>query len=172
MRHALAGIAAVLLVAGSAAASDVELKGPHICCPQCVNAVKKILSGVDGVSNANADSKAKTATFTAADEKAAKAGIKALIDGGFFGKAFNDGKEMKVDAPAAKGDKADKVTVKNVHACCGACHNAIKALFKGSTVTIEGSGPQRTIVVEGSALEPAAVLNALRQKGFNGKVAN
>ncbi|MBI1832865.1 MAG: cation transporter [Planctomycetes bacterium] len=172
MRYLYASLAAAVLAASSAVASDVELKGPHICCPQCVTAVSKILGAVDGVSNAKADSKTKTVTFTAADDKAAKAGVKALFDGGFFGKAFADGKELKVDAPAAKGDKTGKVTLKGVHACCGACHSAIKKIFEDSKVSITGTGPQRTIVIEGAGLEPSAVLSALRGKGFNGKVAN
>jgi copper chaperone CopZ len=166
----LAGLA-VLGFFGQAAASDVEVKGPHICCKQCVGAVQKILDKVEGVSNVKADVKSKTVTFTATDEKAAKAGVKALVAGGFFGAATNDGKELKFDAPAPKkGDKLDKVSVKDVHACCGMCNNAIKGLFKGSTVTFEGKGPQRTVVIEGGDLYAGSVIEALRKSGFNGTI--
>lgn len=165
-----AGLAAVLL-AGSVVASEVEVKGPHICCGQCVKAVGGILAKVDGVSDAKCDTKGKIVTFTAKDEKAAKAGVKALFDGGFYGSATNDGKELKVAvAGVKKGGKADKISVKGVHACCPQCHNAIKKLFKDSTVTIDGTGPQRTIVIEGGEIYQGTVLEALRKAGFNGNI--
>jgi hypothetical protein len=111
---------AVVVMAGQGAASEVEVKGAHICCKQCVTIVGGLLGKVEGVSEAKCDVKGRTVTFTAKDEKAAKAGVKALFDAGFFGNASNDGKELKVKvASVDKGDKADKVTVKGVHACCG-----------------------------------------------------
>jgi periplasmic mercuric ion binding protein len=166
-----ASLAVLNLSAGTARASDVEVKGPHICCGMCVAAVGKILGKVDGVSEVKADAKSKTVTFKAKDDAAANAGVKALVDGGFFGSATADGKELKIDAPAEKkGEKADKLTVKGVHACCGMCHTAIKNIFSDSKVTIEGKGPQRTIIIEGTGLERSAVLEALRKTGFNGKI--
>jgi copper chaperone CopZ len=157
--------------AGSANAGSVEVKGPHICCGQCVNIAKKILAKVEGVSEVTADAKTKIVAFTAKDSAAAKAGVKALFDGGFYGKATEDGKAIKVDvAGAKKGDKVTKVAVSKVHVCCGACKNAIKAIFKGSTISYEGKGPQPTVIIEGADLEASAVLSALRKAGFNGTI--
>ncbi len=165
------GFAVAVLSAGPATADSVEVKGPHICCQQCVNVVGKLLGKVDGVSDVKADSKTKMVTFTAKDEKAAKAGLKALIDGGLFGSATSDGKELKVDvAVPAKGDKADVVVVKDVHVCCGACQNGIKGTFKDAKISFEGKGPQRTVRIEGAGLEPGGVIEALRKAGFNGSV--
>lgn len=165
----LTGLAAVVL-AGPAAASDVEVKGPHICCGQCVKVVGKLLGKVEGVSDVKADVKTKTVTFTATDEKAAKAGFKALVDGGFFGTATNDGKELKIKVGGAKkGDKMEKVTVKGVHACCGMCKTAIKGLFADSKISYEGEGPQQNVTIEGGDLYRGDVLEALRKAGFNGK---
>jgi copper chaperone CopZ len=155
------------LVAGPAWADNVELKGPHICCKQCVNIAEALLKKVDGVSNAKADIKAKTVTFTAASEQAAKAGVQALLDGGFFGKASRDGKEIKLDVAKAEG-KGDSVTVEKVHVCCGQCQKAISALFKGAKVSYEGSGAQRTVRVEAPDLDRGTVLDTLRKAGFNG----
>ena len=81
-----AGLAVTVLSAAQALAGTVEVKGPHICCMQCVNVVGTILGKVDGVTDVKADVTTKTVTFTAKDDTAAKAGVKALIDGGFFGK--------------------------------------------------------------------------------------
>jgi len=167
----LAGIAVAFLNVAVANADSIEVKGPHICCPQCVTAVNKILAKVDGVSDVKADQKTKTVTFTAKDAAAGKAGIQALITGGFSGKATSDGKAVDVNLPAvAKGDKVDSVTVKDVHVCCGACQKAINAVFKGSTVKYEGTGAQRTVTITGSELYRGAVIDALRKAGFNGTV--
>jgi copper chaperone CopZ len=165
----IAALALGVLTAGHVAADSVEVKGPHICCKQCVGAVGKILGGVDGVSDAKCDIKGKTVSFTAKDEAAAKAAIAALVKGGFAGTATRDGKEFKVDLPAvAKGAKAETVTVKDVHVCCGQCQKAINGLFKDATVKYEGSGAQRTVIITGTDLYPGTVMQALRKAGFNG----
>lgn len=174
MRHfwtvVLTGTAVTGLVAGQASAAKVEVKGPHICCKQCINVVNDILGKVDGVSEIVADAKTKSVTFEAKDESAAKAGLKALIDGGFFGSAKHDGKALKADVPAVKtGDKADKVAVKDVHVCCGQCQNAIKKAFKDATVTFtDPKGPQRTVRIEGAGLDRGEVIQALKKAGFYG----
>ena len=112
---------------GQARADKVELKGAHLCCGNCVKTAKAVLDKVDGVSDADADKDTKTVTFTAKDDKAAAAGVKALLDAGFFGKAAKDGKDYKIDTPEVKkGTKADAVTVKNVHVCCDSCKDAIE----------------------------------------------
>jgi copper chaperone CopZ len=170
MRYLFA-VAVAGLIWAPVAASDVEVKGPHICCGQCVKIAKGILAKVEGVTDANADQKSKTVTFKATDEKAAKAGVKALFDGGFFGAATNDGKELKVAAAAVKkGDKAASVTVKDVHVCCGQCKKGIKEIFNDAKISYEGSGPQLTVTIEGDDLYPGTVLEALRKAGFNGKL--
>lgn len=166
----LVGLAIVSLSLATARANDVEVKGPHICCKNCVKTVKNLLGKVDGVSEVKADTKTKTVTFKAKDQAAASAGVKALVDGGFFGAATSDGKELKIDVPAGNKGETKKITVKDVHACCRTCHAAISDLFKGSKVTIAGSGPRRTVIIEGAGLQPIAVLEALRKTGFNGAI--
>ena len=167
----LAGLAVTMLAAGPAAAEKVEVKGPHICCKQCVKIVAGILGKVDGVSDAACDIQAKTIAFTAKDKATVKSAIKALTDGGFFGAATCDDKEVKLDLPAVKkGDKADKVAVQKVHVCCGQCQNAIKGIFKDAKVTFAEKGPQRTVIVEGTGLDRGEVIEALRKAGFNGSL--
>jgi copper chaperone CopZ len=165
----VAGLA-FALVNAPAAASDVVVKGPHVCCGQCVKAVMSILGKVEGVSEADADAKTKTVTFKAINEKSAKAGFDALRKGGFFGTASVDGKEIKLDEAFTKeaANKVASVSVVQVHACCGQCHTAIKNLFKDAKVSIEGSGAQRTINIEGPNLSQVSVLLTLRRAGFNG----
>jgi copper chaperone CopZ len=165
------GLTAILVSAGFAMASGVEFKGPHICCQQCINIVGNILKKVDGVSDVKSDTKTKTVTFTAKNSAAAKAGFKALVDGGFFGTATEDGKEIKLDIATPKaGAKVETITVKDVHVCCGACQKAVNKAFDSAKVTYEGKGPQRTVRIEGADLEPSAVIQTLRKAGFNGKI--
>jgi copper chaperone CopZ len=161
----------IALSAAQVFAGNVEVKGPHICCKQCVNVVGKLLEKVEGVSDVVADVKTKTITFKAKDAAAAKAGYKAIVDGGFFGAATDDGKAITLDVAAGSKDKADAISVKDVHVCCGMCVTAVKGIFKDAKVTIEGTGAQRTVNISGGGHSPNSVLEALRKGGFNGTVA-
>src|SRR5258707_13473728 len=95
MRHFLAAAVATVALAGlaigEARAEKGEIKGAHVCCGNCVKAAKEVLGKGDGVSNAVADAKEKTVTFTAKDDKSAAAGIKPMVDSGIFGITSKDG---------------------------------------------------------------------------------
>jgi copper chaperone CopZ len=168
----VAAVATAVLAAFAAApaqAGKVEVKGLHICCGQCEKGITSILAKVDGVSEAKADKATKTATFTTKDDKTTTAALAALVEGGFYGTATDDGKEVKIEAPSAKkGDKADEVTITNVHVCCGQCKTALKGLFKDATVDF----PDKTSVkVTGSGIDKGEALEALNKAGFGGKIA-
>jgi len=164
------GLATAVLCADEAATKKVEMKGPHICCKQCANVVGSILKKVDGVSDVKADIKSKTVTFTAANDQAAKAGVQALVKGGFFDTATEGTKAISVETPVTKAEKADVVIVKDVHVCCGACQNAINKLFTDAKVSYSGKGPQRTVRIAGTGLDTGEVMEALHKAGFNGSV--
>jgi copper chaperone CopZ len=153
----------------SAAEEKAEIKGPHICCKNCVKAVEAILAKVDGVSDVKCSVKDKTVTFTAKDKAAAAKALGAMYDGGFAGAAkYGD---IAISRATAKVEGKEKdVTVKGVHACCGQCTTAIKGLFPDAKVTITGAGAQRDVTIEGTDLSFAGVLQALNAKGFTGKV--
>jgi periplasmic mercuric ion binding protein len=164
---AVAAMAAVGLSSSAVQADKVEVKGVHLCCPACQKAVKGILDKVEGISEIACDRQAKTVTFTAADEKTAKKAFYSLMKGGFYGEASADGKAIAASNKAGK-DKAEKVTVNNVHVCCNSCRKAIQALFPDAKISYTGSGAQRNVTISGENLEAAAVLNTLRKGGFNG----
>ena len=65
-------------------------------------------------------------------------------------------------------EATDKLTVNGVHACCGQCKTAIKALFPDSKISYAGKGPQQNVTIEGGELYRGSVLEALRKTGFNG----
>ena len=166
--------AAVILLAGSSsavvcAAEKVEVKGVHLCCGACVKSVAKILSKVEGVSDAACDRATGTVTFTAKDSNTAKKAFASLARGGFYGKATTGGKTLKIKTEVPKG-KVNSVTVKNVHVCCNSCKKAVQKLFPGATITYTGKGPQRDVTIAADNLEPTTVLETLRSGGFNGSV--
>lgn len=125
---------------------------------------------VDGITQIKIDTKNKTIDFTAKDAKAAKAGVMALVDGGYYGTATGNGKEIKINTPAAAAGKAASVTVKDVHVCCGSCKNAIKKLFPDAKISYKGSGPQLTVTIQGKDLDRATVIDSLHKTGFSGTI--
>src|SRR5262249_17352244 len=85
-----------------------------------------------------------------------------------YGAATDDGKEAKIElASPKKGDKADEITVKDIHLCCPQCKNAVKALFKDATVEFPEKN-QAKITAKG--LDKSEVMDTLRKAGFNGKI--
>ncbi len=158
--------AAVAWGVGTAQAGKVEVKGAHVCCPNCVKAIKGVLAKVDGVSDAAAV-KDGAITFTTKDDKTTAAALAALNGAGFTGAATDDGKDVKVDLPTAEG-KADEVTVSNTHICCGKCKAAITKLFPDDKVSFASDNTSATI--SGKDLDKAAVLESLRKAGFNGTI--
>jgi copper chaperone CopZ len=167
----VATIAVAGLCVGRADAGKVEVKGVHICCPACANAIKTTLGKVDGVSGVDA-AKGKPVTFTTTDDKATTAALTALLGAGFFGTATDDGKDVKVETDAPKkGDKADEVTVTGVHICCPACAGAVKtALSKVDGVSAVDAAKGKPVTVKGKDVDKAAVLETLNKAGFNGKI--
>lgn len=166
-------IAAVALLFGLSAANagEVTLKDTHLCCPACVRAVGATLGKVDGVSNASCDRAAKTVTFTAADDKAAKAGIAALVEAGFHGAAAHGDKKIELPGSGAKeGQKADKVDLVGAHLCCGACENAVKKALADLEAEITIDRKARNISLSGSGIDVNAAVAALNKAGFHVKV--
>jgi copper chaperone CopZ len=171
----VAAVAVVALASGPVRAGKVEVKGLHLCCPRCEAVAKMILGKVKGVSEAEADRENGTVTFTAQDSKAAAAGLQALVAGGFYGAATEDGnkalKPAEKDAPK-KGDKADAIVIKGVHVCCKRCEKSITEAFNGQKVTFANKkGPQQDVTISGKDLDKAEVLKALRKAGYNGTMA-
>jgi len=170
MRRWVLTVAALLAAAawgaGTAHAGKVEVKGAHICCPNCQKAIGAALKGVDGVGDP-ACSVGGSITFTTKDDKTTSAALKALADAGFDGTATDDGKDAKFDLPTATG-KADTVTVSDTHVCCGKCQKAIQKLFPDAK-SVEFPD-KTTVTITGKDIDKATVLDALHKAGFNGTI--
>ena len=120
-------LGSLLLVAGRAAAADtkVELKGTHLCCPQCVKAVGETLKKMDGVTG-TCNQKAGSVTIIAKDTASAQNALNALAEAGFHGTTDIADLAMKNDSGVPKG-KVKSLTLTNVHNCCSACNRQIAA---------------------------------------------
>jgi copper chaperone CopZ len=169
---AAACFVAVLALAGTARAESevkVELKGTHLCCRGCVNAVGEILGKIDGVKG-TCDQKAGTVTITAKNADAAKKALQALADGGFHGDTGNKDLAIKDDSGVKKG-KVEKLTLTGVHNCCGNCNKGLKEAIK----KVEGvkgdtaKAKEKTFEVTGD-FDAAELVKALNAAGYHVKV--
>ena len=147
----------------------VTVKGVHLCCGGCQGIADEALSEVDGVTGISCDLNTKVISFKAAGDKAAEAGIKALADAGFFGKATLDTKPLKYpESGAKKGTKSNSILLTGVHLCCTACVTASqKALedLKGVTL-IDIDRNEQTIKLTGDSIGVPEAVAALNKAGF------
>ena len=167
---ALASVAALLALTGVAAAeTKVELKGVHLCCPGCVNAVSGILKKVDGVEG-KCDAKAGMVTLTAKDDAAAQKALDALAAGGFHGDTGNKDLAIKDDSGAEKG-KVKSLTLTGAHNCCGQCNKAIKETVKkvAGVESDTAKSKEDTFEVKGD-FDAAELVKALNAAGYHVKV--
>lgn len=154
-------------------AGEVQVTGVHLCCGACVKGVDKALHGVEGVSGVASDRESRKVRFTAADDKAAAAGIEALAKGGFHGTAKHGDATLAFPASGAKeGAKAGQVKIGNVHLCCAACVRAADEALK----KVEGVGnvsadrEASSIEVTGENVSVEALVKALNEAGFHATI--
>ena len=147
----------------------MELKGTHLCCPQCVRAVEDILKKVDGVTG-TCDQKAGTVTITAKDDATAQKALNALAAGGFHGTTGNDKLTIKDDSGAEKG-KVKSLTLVGVHNCCGMCNGAIKKAVKAVEGVTNDTAKAKSDTFEVTGeFDAQALIKALNDAGYHVKV--
>jgi copper chaperone CopZ len=154
-------------------AGGVSVKKAHVCCKACVTAVEKALSGLEGVTNGTADQKAKTISFQAADDDAAKRGIEALAKAGFHGAASHGDKLLTFPTSKTKeGEKSDSVTFTGVHLCCGACVTGAKASLKDvkNIKDINVDTKTKTVTITGKGIDVLEAIAAFNDGGFHGNL--
>jgi copper chaperone CopZ len=155
-------LGAAVGLAGAALAADVKVTGIHNCCGACNGAINKALKGA-GATNIKA---AKGEVAFSADN--ADAAVKALFDAGFCGKVEG----AKAPDEALPTGKAKEIKIEGVHNCCGQCNNRIQAIVKGLNARADSKSKQPSFTVSSDAeLDVGAVIKALRDAGFNARVA-
>jgi copper chaperone CopZ len=169
----LAAFSLVVLNVGAVRADKVTLKGTHLCCGQCINVAKATLTKVEGVSDVKIDGKEQVVSFTAKDDKVASAALKAMVAAGFYGTATKDDKDFPIETPEVKkGTVSDTVTIKDVHVCCGSCKSGVEKALKEKkvTVTYEGKGVMKSVIIMGKSLDAAEMIRLLQKAGYTGTV--
>jgi periplasmic mercuric ion binding protein len=164
-------IGALVLASGETARAEtkVELKGTHLCCPQCVRAVDTILKKVDGVTGM-CDQKAGTVSIIAKDDATAQKALDALAAGGFYGTTDNKDLKVREDSGVSKG-KVKTLTLEGVHDCCNLCNKAITgAVDKVAGVTGNtAKAKSDTFEVTGD-FDAEDLVKALNAAGYHVKV--
>jgi mercuric ion binding protein len=162
--------ACVLVLSGAAKAdTKVELKGVHLCCGACVKAVGGVLKDA-GATGAKCDQKAKTVTFSAADDKAAQKAVDALAAAGFHGDTGSKDVVVKDDSGVKKG-MVKTLSLTGAHNCCGACCKAIKETVKKvDGVKADTAKPKETDFTVTGEFDAEALVKALNTAGFHVKV--
>jgi periplasmic mercuric ion binding protein len=165
-----ASLSALLVSVSTARAeTTIELKGVHLCCSACTDAVKSAVGDVDGVK-ATCDQKKKTVTITASDDAAGQKALDALAAHGFHGDTGNSTLKMKEDSGVTAG-KVTSVTLVGIHNCCGSCNKAIKkAIKKVDGVTGDSAKPKTESLTVTGNFDAAELVKALNAAGFHVKV--
>ena len=160
---------AACLVAMARPESKVEVKGVHICCPQCEKAIGKIL-GDAGVKDAKCSKDTKMVSFTADDAKGAQKALDGLAAAGFHGDTGSKDLMIKDDSGAKEG-KVKSLKLTGIHNCCGACCKAIKEVVKKvDGVTEDDVKPKETTFTVKGDFDAAKLVKALNDAGLHAKV--
>lgn len=170
----LVGLVAAATLAGAgpaAAVEKVELKGVHMCCDGCAEEVAAILGKVEGVSGVSTDKKAKAATFTAADAKAAQRALDALAAGGFHGDPGKDKGYAFQDDSGVKAGKVKALTVTGFHNSCGGCVKSFREAIKDVKGVAGDNAKAKVTTAEVTGeFDAAELVQALNKAGFHVKV--
>lgn len=152
--------------------TTATIKGIGICCGRCEQQVEKALSTAAGIGDVQCDVDKHTVTFKAKDGTAANAAWGKLLNAGFYGDFEQDDKSYDGFIAAGNalsgGGKYDEIRFKGVHACCKGCEGAITEALKGTIVSFEGQGPQKTVIVKGKDLDTGAVKSKMMRAGYGG----
>jgi copper chaperone CopZ len=173
MRFAMNMTASLFLVMGLSVAAraetKVELKGTHLCCPQCVKTADGILKKIDGVTG-KCDSKTGAISITAKDDATAQKALDGLAAGGFHGDTGSKTLVVKDDS-GVKKETVKSLTITGIHNCCGSCNTSIKNTLKKVKGVTGDTAKARvdTFDVTGD-FDAEEVVQALNAAGFHVKV--
>ena len=123
--------------------TQVQLKGVHLCCGGCTDAVAAAVESVPGVT-CQCDMENGTVTLTAKDHAVAQKALDAIAAAGLHGETGDRHLVMRAEHNIPPG-KVRRLTVSGIHNCCEPCYESIK----GAINTVEGvtgdtAGPGKT----------------------------
>lgn len=152
------------------AETQVQLKGVHLCCGGCVDAVATAVEGVPGAT-VQCDMESRTVTLTAKYDATAQKALDAIADAGLHGETGDKHLAMKVERHVPPG-KVQRLKITGIHNCCQPCYQAIKdAIDRVEGVTNDTAEPGKTTFEVNGNFHADALLEALNAAGFHAKVS-
>ncbi|MGH7171780.1 MAG: heavy-metal-associated domain-containing protein [Gemmataceae bacterium] len=150
--------------------THLKLKGVHLCCGGCTDAVVTAVESVPGAA-AECDMENGTVTLTAPDDAAAQKALDAIADAGLHGETGDKHLAMKVERNVPPG-KIQRLKVTGIHNCCQPCYQAIEdAIDSVEGVTDDTAASGKTTFEVSGDFHAAALLEALNAAGFHAKVS-
>lgn len=150
--------------------TQVQLKGVHLCCGGCVDAVVTAVESVPGAA-AQCDMENRTVTLTAKDDAAAQKALNAIAAAGLHGETDNERLKMKAEHNIPPG-KVRKLKVSDIHNCCQPCCEAIQGAIRSvEGVTSDTAEPGETAFEVRGNFSAAALVRSLNAAGFHAKVS-
>lgn len=148
--------------------TEVQLRGVHLCCGGCTDAVDEAVAGVPGASS-QCDMEHGTVVVSAPDPATARRALDAIADAGLHGQSDNPGLTMRVEGDLPPG-KVQRLTVSGIHNCCTPCNDAIQgAIARVPGVTGDSAQPGRTRFVVTGDFSAGELLKALNAAGFHAR---
>ena len=148
---------------------QVEVRGVHLCCQGCVDAVDAAVKNVAGVAS-RCDIEKKTVALTARDGAAAQKALDAIAAAGFHGSTDNARLAMQAASSIPRG-RVKRLKVSGIHNCCDLCCEAIKeAIATVDGVTADTATPGATTFEVTGDFPAAALVKALNAAGFSAQV--
>ncbi len=147
----------------------VQLKGVHLCCGGCVDAVATAVESVPGVAH-QCDREKGAVALTAKDEATAQQALDAIADAGLHGETGDPHLAMKAERNVPPG-RARKLKVSGIHNCCEPCCAAIRGAIEAvEGVTGHTARPGATTFEVSGNFSAAELVRALNRAGFHAKV--
>ena len=147
----------------------VQLRGVHLCCQGCVDAVDSALKNVEGAES-QCDIDNGTVTLTADDHVSAQMALDAIAAAGFYGSADNEQLAMKAVSTIPQG-KVKSLKVSGIHNCCDLCCEAIRqAIGTVDGVTGDTAKPGATAFEVTGDFDAEALVKAINSAGFSARV--
>jgi copper chaperone CopZ len=148
---------------------QVRLKGVHLCCGGCTDAVATAVESVPGIAF-HCDMANRTVTLTAKDDAAAQEALDTIAAAGLHGETGDRHLVMKAERNIPPG-KVRRLTVSGIHNCCEPCYEAIKgAIDTVEGVTDDTARPGKTTFEVTGHFSAAELVRALNTAGFHAKV--
>lgn len=149
--------------------TQVQLKGVHLCCSGCVDALATAMASVPGAVVA-CDRDKGIVALTARNEVTAQQALDAIADAGLHGETGNPQLAMKTERNFPPG-KVRKLKVSGIHNCCQPCYQAIEgAIETVRGVTGNTARPGSTTFEVTGNFSAAELVQALNRAGFHAKV--